>query len=376
MSKDLRKMNLFTPGRNIQDSPYADLNQDEKLRPKPFVPSVEYLRVPFGKYHTANEVLDAYNRNNNRAMKTLALAGMANDLRKNETEMLKLIEKIPEAIKHADKSIMTDEFVQNALIVAPKAYELLQKELQQNQTIVDAYVQGMRNNCIYIERNKGEWDPDSSKRGYIDAAKWFRERPGERAAVFSCAISENCDKEQFFSVDNYRKAFESIILGGTRREAYDGDPRMHDPFPRYDSDVAYVHTANLEFANDPEKRLQYQQIEAELIETHIDYLAKQIEWNPNACKNIAEAIAITANFLEHPPAELGVEPRSGQHLIDAAIQAEKAYYISREKIRDDLSPTSQEWLDKTNRNRMSDWINEVKEIGDDGIEIGDNGREL
>ena len=160
------------------------------------------------------------------------------------------------------------------------------------------------------------------------------------------------------------------------REAYDGDPRMHDPFPRYDSDVAYVHTANLEFANDPEKRLQYQQIEAELIETHIDYLAKQIEWNPNACKNIAEAIAITANFLEHPPAELGVEPRSGQHLIDAAIQAEKAYYISREKIRDDLSPTSQEWLDKTNRNRMSDWINEVKEIGDDGIEIGDNGREL
>lgn len=311
MSKMLNDSNVLIPRSSVDDSPYRIFLQDGYAALKQYEPESPYLRLPFAKFHDANILLDAYARGG-AAMKAIALGTMSKELRANEEEMLKIIKRAPEAILHIDRSLATTDFFIKALDANPKTYDLLPIDAQQSKDIIDAYAKSM------------------IKPGDVHDIWGITSIHNELMEIFPTAVSDKCNKELFYSVENYQKAYEDMVKNGAYRVFTYGNPREGYDYNRYSTSTMFVNMARLSFAHDPVMLARYQYAEAEIIAANIDKLAGQIErcaTDKVAIQN-AEAIAMAANTLENPPAIIGVEPQPAQHLTDKVIEAEKTFYVN------------------------------------------------
>jgi hypothetical protein len=333
----MSEVNPYTPEVDPQNTLYADAFQIGRIVEQPYEPNKMlslWLSSPGGSignslgnvsYNTAKEVLDAYNNARNPITKALVLSGISNELRENEQEMIKIISKIPEAIRMIDQS--RRDTLCNIITEAPNAYSALDSNMQQSQDIIDAYVEGFRQNGCHVEdRVGGEW---------YHGALYCME-PDESLMMPNSLIDPNCPIEKFFSVENYQKSYEQILRDGAPQYGCRGSSKDFGQYPAYSSDSTFCYMAQIACGDNERMKDGYQWAMAQAIVNNIGAIAKKIEKNPTwkGSQDLAVAVAIAAHTLEHPPATLvqsGVapQPEKAAHIVSAIEQAEKQHWIGK-----------------------------------------------
>jgi hypothetical protein len=304
---------MLTPDKG---DPYKELDKGGEYERCPYRNKTPHFKFPFGIYNCPSGVEAKLHYLKNGARRALVLGGITDEIRKDPKSMLRIMFSAPEAILHVDPSIFTKEFVIDALKANPYAYELLPKEMQKDTDITNAYAHGM---MTYY----GEVIPITER------TPWGMDTGIEEASVFLHAVSKHCDLSVFYSVENYKKAYQMMIVNGTN-EYIEVTRDRHDATykERYTMAACFVHMARKAFKDDPLMLAKYQMAEAEVVEKNLEHCAQRASGDAEYYKDsrYAEAVAAAARTLEHPPAILNIPPRSGQHMIDAVLGKERESY--------------------------------------------------
>lgn len=360
--KYFSEQNMFMHSLNPKESLYMDTIKGGQLERPEYVSNIRHIRLPFPKFHDVNVFLESYYRNSNTAMKSLCLAGLSNELRNNEREMLAIIRHVPEAIWHVGDKLTNDSFLEKALHRNPMVYDVLSEDLQKSKFVIDAYAEGMwKSGSIYADRVNGEWDMER-----------LSKEPDESLPIYEYAVNKNCDKSTFYSIENYRKAHEIMLLNEPSVEECRGNPKNFNDFSRYDRTIAYLQMANIE---NEHLRAQYQLVEAENIAKHIDKLRSIVRKNPASqmSKHLAEAVAYSANILTDPQATLGLQntpnPELAASLIDKIQKAEHMYYVDKgDMLRERLNEYN--GTQGVNRETRAQFIDYFMEMAENHPEMG------
>jgi hypothetical protein len=332
---NLRDYNMLTPGNKTSGSPCASLEHGGPSERKHYEQQIPYIRLPFGKYKDAKSLIDAFGHTSNSSKRAMILGEMSSAMRKDKDTILALAKYAPEAILHADKSILTKDFVMSVLEASPYTYDFIPKEMQCDRDVIDAYRNGMMNNgcqeLVMISCGKLE--------GQLQPSIGWGYESHDTMRVFKYDVSPSCDLREFYSVNNYQNAYEHLVQN--RPYEYVAIPGTQgDDRRRYLPEAAFVHMARIAFHDDPLMLARYAMAEAQVIERNIEHCAKEASSRAphHIDEKYAEAIAMAAHTIEHPPAILGITPKSGQSLVDAVIKEEKeAMFRFGEHIREKIA---------------------------------------
>ena len=327
MAKEMDKINFYTPGRTLEDSLYPEIYEDKKLAPKPYETSLPKVVSPFNEYGDVKSLVKAFEEASLPKAKSFVLAKMTPDLKSDRMEMLNLIKQIPEAIWYVAPHLKFDQdFMMKAIMENPNVYDLLSQRQQQDPSYTQAYVRGMVWRCDYLQREDGgRWN---QRAGQVDY----------EAPVFKSAINERCDKDAFFSAENYKGFYEVLLDGKPYTMSQKGDSRDFDPHEKYNGAIAYLYAARMYAADKPELSRMFDVAEAEAILAKGERIVNEIVNDPRTQHSIhmAEAVAFAAVTMgrEHREGDL----LKAEKLVDSIEHAEEIHNKAvRSDIRDGLA---------------------------------------
>lgn len=121
----------------------------------------------------------------------LVWGNLSNELRNNADEMLTLIDMYPGAIFEADKSLLTSEYLEQAIMKNPHVYDVLPQFLQASDPVINIYRESLL--------SQNDW-PQHTLNNY---------GPGYYVQPF--APNPDCPPEKLYSVEGYRDAFSKLL---------------------------------------------------------------------------------------------------------------------------------------------------------------------
>lgn len=130
---------------------------------------------------------------------------LSDELRNSKDEMLKLVTVHPEGLAQASPSIMTKEYIAEAMHRNPKVYDVLPTQMQKNHNVIDIYRDSLINPII----------PNNTYQ-VVDGV-----------SIAGYQVNPNCPTNQLYSPEAYQKVFEQILLQGGTSPAIGPDMGYH-----------------------------------------------------------------------------------------------------------------------------------------------------
>lgn len=121
----------------------------------------------------------------------LVWGNLSNELRNNAAEMLILIDMYPGAIFEADKSLLTSEYLEQAIMKNPHVYDVLPQFLQTSDPVINIYRESLLSQNDWPQHTLNDYGP-----GYY---------------VQPFAPNPDCPPEKLYSIEGYRDAFEKLL---------------------------------------------------------------------------------------------------------------------------------------------------------------------
>lgn len=299
---------------------------------RPYKPTISHLELPFKKYSTVESVLEACEHNSNNAKRALIFAGMSKAITRDSDAMAQIIERYPDAISHADSSILTQEFVGKVLRESPQVYDLLPRSIQREKSTIDSYAIGMQTNGseqrdLYRISGLGAVGPSAVQTLELD--------------VFKYALSKGCDKAQFYSPENYQRAYESVLTQSPDEQVLSVDKISQQKKQNNHPATAFMYMAQAEASGNPRLQAEYQMAAARAVVNCSDHLVEKIGKSDHLSvyHRDVQVMAWALDTLEKPPAELKMEPQRelADRLMAKVKEAERAFYVDKgDRIREKL----------------------------------------
>lgn len=214
---------------------------------KPFIP-------PLGKrYDTAQELSDALSEVKgsspeelNRKAKQI-YARASKELTSNAEEMLKLAKNHPRALALADSKIMTEAFCIEAVQLNKKSYDVLPKEMQQNEQVALNYFRQTMDSTHTIFL-----DTDFAEGTCVDVVKYNPNCPLDKIApyVYDDVVRDALDGQRLpyhqpTRTHDYRNNLGSaIVLVATLKDAA---PNLEKEFSEIEKKAITEHTSKEDF---------------------------------------------------------------------------------------------------------------------------------
>jgi hypothetical protein len=262
------------------------------------------------QYKTAQETIDALMKTPSDTEKILSQ--MTPELRRDRTEMLKVVGLHEGAYLYAHKDINDDKFKRDAIYRNPNVYGLLQEKDRENPEIIKEYWNSMTYRKLSVKK--------------LDATT--------EALQFTQRLSSKLPAELAFTPEGYARAYEDMVVKGP--EVGPWRPDIVDPHSDREilgEGFLYIATARM---LSPGQIPTYDKMEHDVWVSHPEAI-KELAFNDRREKRIDDALT-------------AIETRCPEMTLEIK-QRQKDYWDSRKQEITDLQVRAAEG-DRLNKQEM------------------------